>query len=97
MRRVLETCYTGLTFLAVLLGLGLGVVFLVAVIAGGDTGVSLSAFAGDLMSWCIAVAAMAVLVGIVHMYLSGEHALTVTGGGAADSHDDEPAGPDAVR
>lgn len=76
MKKTLTTCYGALALLATGLAAGIAVLFLVALVLGGSAGAAVSEFAGTVAQWSISVAAVAVLVGLVHTYLSGSHSLT---------------------
>lgn len=92
MSNALKTCYGWLAFLAMILGLVLGVVFVLAIAVGGRTAVSLSAFGSSLMPWCIGTAALATLSGLLSMYAGREHALTVSGGPGEPAEERTDAG-----
>lgn len=76
MRKVLKAGYGLLAAAALLLAAVLAAVFLAAVVLGGAAGASLSEFGGALAEWSIVVAAVAIVPGLVHIYLTGEHSLT---------------------
>ncbi|QFG22282.1 hypothetical protein [Actinomadura sp. WMMB 499] len=76
MKKTLTVCYGALALVATALAAVLAVVFLAAVAIGGDAGTGLTELGGTLAGWSIYVAAAAVLLGLVHIYASGEHSLT---------------------
>ncbi|GLY64622.1 hypothetical protein [Amycolatopsis taiwanensis] len=76
MRKVLKNCYGALAVVALGMAVLLAAVFLVALIIGGHGGATLSQFGGTLAKWSIYVAAVAMLPGLVYVYLTGEHSLT---------------------
>ncbi|XXM71509.1 hypothetical protein ACQ0QQ_17705 [Lysinibacillus sphaericus] len=82
---LMEKTYTWLAFITMLLGLVVGLLFGVTMVIGGEMGASLSVFAGKLMTWGIRLAAIAALAGIVQIYLSKNHTLTIKG----EVHDTE--------
>lgn len=88
MSKVLKTCYGWLAILAIVLGLVLGVIFVLAIAIGGPAAVTLSGFAAAFMPWCIGVAALATLIGLIQIYTSREHTLTVSSG--TTSGNDQP-------
>lgn len=59
-------------------GFIVAIMFLIGIIAGGSFGESFSVFAGNLMTWAIRLASLAVLTGIIHIYLKKNHTLTIT-------------------
>lgn len=59
------------------LGFVVAILFLIAIIIGGNQGELIAVFAGDVMNWCIKLAAIAVLFGIIDMYIRKEHSLTM--------------------
>ncbi|WP_016906725.1 hypothetical protein [Streptomyces xiaopingdaonensis] len=76
MKKILTACYGALAFLSTALAVVIALLFLVALILGGSAGATVSEWAGTTAKWSISVAAGAVLVGVVHTYLSREHSLT---------------------
>lgn len=84
MTRVLNNLWAWLALAAMLLGLVLGVILVVALLLGGAAAVTLTGWAAALVPWCIGAAAVAMVVGLVAMYVRREHALTVNGEGPAE-------------
>ena len=77
MRRFLTTVYGIVTTVAFSLGFVVAVIFVVAIIVGQDLGTTLALVAGDIMNWGIALAAIAVMAGLVYIYLVGSHSLVM--------------------
>ncbi|MBA0051687.1 hypothetical protein E0L36_12500 [Streptomyces sp. AJS327] len=76
MKKTLTTVYGALALLATGLAAFIAVLFLLALALGGAAGGAISEFAGTVARWSISVAAVAVLVGLVHTYVTGTHSLT---------------------
>ncbi|MFC5745939.1 hypothetical protein [Actinomadura rugatobispora] len=89
MKKTLTICYGALAFVATLLAAVLAVVFLAALAVGGSAGAALSDLGATIADWSILVAAFAVLLGLISIYVSGEHALTTRG----DRREPEPDDP----
>jgi membrane protein implicated in regulation of membrane protease activity len=85
---VTNKLYTWITLIALSLGLLVALLFLTALIIGGSAGESLAVFSGDLMTWSIRLATIAVLAGIINIYASKRHTLTMD---KDPDHQDEPA------
>lgn len=75
MTRIINITYGWLASIALALGFIVSLVFLVAIIVGGDAGNALSLFGGQVMEGGIIIAAVAVAGGLIWMYLSGDHSL----------------------
>ena len=69
--------YGMIALITLTLGFIVAILFLIAIVMGGDQGESIAVFAGDIMNWCIKLAAIAVLFGIIDMYIRKEHSLTM--------------------
>lgn len=76
--KILEKTYSFITLLSMFVGFIVAIMFLIGIIAGGSFGESFSVFAGNLMTWAIRLASLAVLTGIIHIYLKKNHTLTIT-------------------
>lgn len=74
---VTNKLYSWITLIALSLGLFVALLFLTAIIIGGTTGENLAVVSGDLMTWSIRLAALAVLAGIINIYISKRHTLTM--------------------
>lgn len=72
---VTNKLYSWITLIALSLGLFVALLFLTAIIIGGTTGENLAVVSGDLMTWSIRLAALAVLAGIINIYISKRHTL----------------------
>lgn len=90
MKKTLTVCYGVLALVATALATVLAVVFLAAVAVGGGAGTALTDLGRTLAGWSIYVATAAVLLGLVHIYASGEHSLTA---GSKKRSEDGPEGP----
>ena len=69
--------YAWIAFLTMSLGLLTAVMFGASLVIGGSAGESVAVLAGNMMSWGIRFAAIAMVVGIVHTYAAKEHSLTL--------------------
>lgn len=76
MKKTLTTFYGILAFLATGLATVLALVFVVAIVLGGEAGRTLSELGGAIGEWSIYIASAAVLLGLVHVYVTGTHSLT---------------------
>jgi len=77
MNRLFEDLYTIITFITLCVGLAVALLFLFGIIVGGSIGASLAVFAGEIISWAIILAALAVALGIIHLYINKQHTLTI--------------------
>ncbi|GFZ86770.1 hypothetical protein GCM10010978_28330 [Compostibacillus humi] len=88
--KLLEKTYSFITLLSMFVGFIVAMMFLIGIVAGGSFGESLSVFAGNLMTWAIRLAALAILAGIFSIYLKKNHTLTITNeSNATEKSDDE--------
>lgn len=69
--------YTIITFVTMTIGLIVAFMFIIAFLIGGSAGSSLAVLAGEIISWAIASAALAVFFGMIHLYLNKEHSLKI--------------------
>jgi len=69
--------YSWITLIAISLGLLVALLFFVSLVIGGSVGESLAVASGNLMTWAIRLATLAVLAGIINIYLSKRHTLTM--------------------
>ncbi|MGE7185494.1 hypothetical protein ACQKKK_16265 [Peribacillus sp. NPDC006672] len=74
---VLQKAYAYTSFLTIALGFMVGLLYVVAFIVGGSAGEEISLFSQAAMTWGIRLASLAVLFGIVYIYISKEHSLTM--------------------
>ena len=93
MKRFLTTVYGVVTAIAFSLGLVVAVLFVIALIVGQDLGETLALLAGDIMMWGIALAAVAVLAGLLYIYLYRPHSLVMEK--RPNNADDKTPGSDA--
>ncbi len=77
MVNLMEKIYSVLALLTIALGVAVAVMFAVSFAIGGGSGESIAVLAGKVMSWGIRFAAVATLAGLVKIYLSKEHTLTI--------------------
>ena len=87
MKRFLTTVYGVVTAIAFSLGLVVAVLFVIALIVGQDLGETLALLAGDIMMWGIALAAIAVLAGLIYIYVTGSHSLVMEKSPKSDKKD----------
>jgi uncharacterized integral membrane protein len=93
MTKFVQTTYGWLATAALALGFLVALVFLIAVLVGGDTGVAMALFGGEVMEIGIIIATIAVAGGLIWMYVSGNHSLKwekSTGPNAGPTDDDQP-------
>ncbi|MDQ0185891.1 hypothetical protein MKX78_21865 [Cytobacillus sp. FSL R5-0569] len=74
---IFKKIYGMIALITLALGFVVAILFLIAIIIGGNQGELIAVFAGDVMNWCIKLAAIAVLFGIIDMYIRKEHSLTM--------------------
>lgn len=79
MKKIFESIYTIITMITMCVGFLVAMLFLLGIIVGGTVGSTLAVFAGKIISWAIIFATLAVLVGIVHIYVNKKHTLTIDG------------------
>lgn len=75
--KITDQLYSWITLIAIGIGLLVALLFLVSVLIGGSTGESLAVASGNLMTWAIRLATLAVLAGIINIYASKRHTLTM--------------------
>lgn len=75
MTKILTNLYGILTTIALTLGLIVAIIFFAALIIGSDTGTTWALVAGEIMTWGIMLAAVAMLAGIIYIYATREHSL----------------------
>ncbi|MGP9043558.1 hypothetical protein [Cytobacillus kochii] len=69
--------YGMIALITLTLGFIVAILFLIAIVMGGNQGELIAIFAGEVMNWCIKLAAIAVLFGIIDIYIRKEHSLTM--------------------
>lgn len=72
-----ENIYCLLSIITMAMGVIVAMMFGFSIIMGGSYGESLAVFAGSIMNWGIRIAAIATLFGILNIYLSRQHTLTM--------------------
>lgn len=75
MKQLLTNIYGIVTAIAFSLGLVVAVIFVIALVIGQNQGETLALLAGDIMMWGIALAAIAVLAGLIYIYVDRSHTL----------------------
>jgi len=75
--KLTETLFTWITFIALCIGFIVSIIFIFSLLIGGSLGESLSIFAGEVMIWAIRLGSIAVLIGVLSMYFSKTHSLTL--------------------
>lgn len=75
MKQLLTNIYGIVTAIAFSLGLVVAVIFVIALVIGQNQGETLALLAGDIMMWGIALAAIAVLAGLIYIYVDRSHSL----------------------
>lgn len=77
MIRLLTSIYGILTTFALLLGLVVAIIFFGALIVGQDLGATWALIAGKVMTWGIMLAAIAMAAGLIYIYATRAHSLTI--------------------
>jgi len=78
-RELLHHVYALIAFATLALGFVVCLLFAFGIVVGGPPGESAAAWAGQLMQWAIRLAAIAVFAGLLNMYLTKRHTLTLKG------------------
>lgn len=95
MTKFVKITYGWLASIALLLGFFVSLVFFAAIIVGGEVGNDMALFGRQAMQGGIVIAAIAVAGGLLWMYLTGNHSLTVekpakpTGGSSSENRSPE--------
>lgn len=74
---LMDKIYTWLALLTMVLGIAVAAIFGISFIVGGETGEAIAVLAGKIMTWGIRIATVATFAGIIKIYLSKEHSLTM--------------------
>lgn len=69
--------YSWITLIALSIGLIVALMFLISLVIGGQNGENLAIAAADLMTWAIRLATLTVLAGLINIYVSKRHTLTM--------------------
>jgi len=77
MGNIFKNIYTVITFITIGIGLIVAIIFLLGIIIGGQFGTTLAVAAGEIITWAIILAALAVLAGIIYIYIDKQHSLTI--------------------
>lgn len=83
----LKQFYGVLALIALVLGFIVAVIFAGALIVGPDLGTDWALAGGEIMSWGIALAAVAVLIGLIIIYVTESHTLKMEKTPAAEDSD----------
>jgi len=76
-RKILRGAFSIVALITLLLGAMVFLFFLVGFVLGGTIATWLAVAAGDIMQWGIKLATVAVVIGIIDIYLSRSHKLTL--------------------
>ncbi|WP_368503269.1 hypothetical protein AB3N04_13535 [Alkalihalophilus sp. As8PL] len=77
LKKITEKIYTWFALLTMGLGFFVALVFIVSLLIGGSAGESLAVLSGKMMTWGIRLATIATIAGILNIYLSKQHTLTM--------------------
>lgn len=77
MNKFFENIYTLIAFITLLIGFVVALLFGIALIIGGPLATELSVFAGAIMNWAIKLASLAIAIGLIYIYFSKSHTLTI--------------------
>ncbi|WP_258359996.1 hypothetical protein [Moorella sulfitireducens (nom. illeg.)] len=77
LRQFLRGAFSIVALVTLLLGAVAFLLFLAGFILGGPTATQLAVTAGGIMKWGIKLATVAVAIGIVDIYISRDHKLTL--------------------
>lgn len=75
---IFKMIYGWTAFVTLLNGFIVAVLFGISFIIGGSAGETLAVFSGDLMTFSIRLATLAMISGIVYMYIEKDHRLTLS-------------------
>ncbi|MBN6885100.1 cellulose synthase/poly-beta-1,6-N-acetylglucosamine synthase-like glycosyltransferase [Cytobacillus horneckiae] len=75
---IFQKIYGLIAFCTIFLGFIVSILYLFSIIVGGSLGESIALFGGSLMTWCIKLASIAALFGIIHIYIKKDHSLTMS-------------------
>jgi hypothetical protein len=73
----LQNVYAWMALFTMVLGFFVFLMFCCAFVIGGEAGATLASAAGTLMNWGIRLAACAILIGLISIYLKKEHTLSI--------------------
>ncbi|WP_070121775.1 hypothetical protein [Bacillus marinisedimentorum] len=72
-----ENLYGWIAFVTMTLGVGVAGMFGVSFLIGGSAGESIAILGGQIMTWGIRLAAIAMVAGLLYTYVKQEHSLTL--------------------
>ncbi len=72
-----ENLYGWIAFVTMTLGVGVAGMFAVSFLLGGPAGETVAIVAGQIMTWGIRLAALAMVAGLLYTYVKKEHSLTL--------------------
>ena len=75
MKVFFEKIYTFITFLTLIIGFIVALLFGLALIIGGPLATELALIASKIITWAIKLAAIAIVFGLIYIYLSKTHTL----------------------
>jgi hypothetical protein len=76
-RQILRGAFSIVALITLLLGAVVFLLFMVGLVLGGTAATRLAVAAGDIMQWGIKMATVAVVIGIIDIYVSRNHKLTL--------------------
>ncbi|MBX9973644.1 hypothetical protein [Cytobacillus firmus] len=91
--KLMDKVYSWLALLTMALGVAVAMMFALSFIVSGGTGQSIAILAGKIMNWGIQVAAVATFAGIIKVYISKEHSLTIDVEKIKEPVEDKKANP----
>ncbi len=75
--KIVENLFAFVTLISLTIGLIVALTFILSVIIGGSLGESMAIFSGNLMTWAIRLASIAVITGLINIYITKRHSLTI--------------------
>lgn len=75
--KIVENLFALVTLISLTIGLIVALTFILSVIIGGSLGESMAIFSGNLMTWAIRLASIAVITGLINIYITKRHSLTI--------------------
>ncbi|WP_044893086.1 hypothetical protein [Bacillus alveayuensis] len=75
---IFEKGYSFVAFLTMLIGFVVSLLFFLSFVIGGTLGNSMAIVAGNIMSFGIRLAAIAMVLGILQVYISKKHTLSLS-------------------
>lgn len=73
----MQTVYGWIALVTMALGFAVFLMFCLALIIGGEGGAAVATAAGTIMGWGIRIAAIAILIGLISVYLKKDHTLNI--------------------